>query len=191
MIKTEVFRVKEKEDKLNYEENTIVFGDVNHSYLGQIWEGQVHNEKGDIYLFSKVDNNIYRVFIHNSSKMVSGEVRKYIGKGIYELIAFISLNGEKLQNNFYLTSQEFKNLWYLMFPETFPKKEYDQDEQRETFLAIFKECEIPLEYIDKFIENEIEVNQLQDLKPSHLEFLIDKLGHRLKLEKYIEKFRSK
>jgi hypothetical protein len=161
----------------------IVFDDRGAKYLGVEWEVQIHEL--EVYMFTEKNEKIFRIRLYNSDNFYTGELRiKIDDENIYELWSLMKLTASENPNfqNYVLANQKFISSWKEMFLD----KKSSTDAVYGEYSNLFENLKIPKEYIENFLENQIQIDQILDLKSIDLTVLIDKIGHRLKLEKYIE-----
>jgi hypothetical protein len=173
----------------NTQDLQILFGDKVATYLGVEWELQIHEL--EVYMFAEKNEKMFRIRLYSLDNFYTGELRiKIDSENIYELWSLMKLS--KLESEdlnfqkYVLTNQKFISRWKEMFPDnSYIDTVYGE------YLNLFETLKIPKEYIENFLENQIQIDQIVFLKSIDLSVLIDKIGHRLKLEKYIEEKKLK
>jgi hypothetical protein len=119
------------------------------------------NSKDEIYLFYET----YRILI-SKNENIQIEIRKKIDN-IWEIIAMmVDCNIEK--------GNEEKEVILL------------EKVKESSIFKLFKKLNIPVEYVDKFDEENIDSDDLEYLTESEMNLFIDKIYYRIKLRKYLK-----
>jgi hypothetical protein len=163
-------------DYINKREK-VIFNKKIATFLNQNWK--IEKKENITYLFSEDEN--YRISFLVDSKNIIGDIRKKYFTSRWCAIGKI-IDISILEGNLKELEDEKENKEKVESEEL-----WDRPQKIETIDTILKKLNIPVEKYKKiFEENKINEENLFDLTDFDINQIIDKVGYRIALRKYIK-----
>jgi hypothetical protein len=136
-----------------------------------------------VFLFTKIEQEIWRIRLFSKDNLFTGEWRRHIGDHIFELIAYLKLPEHlKFPSFSFSLNEEYRS--FLPIKKTTEnqlKVEQDDNFDWKTFLS---KLSIEEKFAEKFVK--LELDDLQYLTKKDFAELVDDIKQRVSLIKYVE-----